>query len=217
MYRRTRTHGTTRVLCSVCTRMPTHQGSPGVTDRPGCSPANFRAHNRFPSEARPGRCSGGGMNTQRADSGLDRPQLAPSPRVDRGCFLPCGASCLSTEAKPGGTAAQAGRELEAGGRALTSQPSTKPDPAVPVAPRRAPLLPSAPSSAGCLSPQLGHPLLTSSQSAAEHGWSWLCWREGRPSLAMPRAGSSVGRGGVQGTRSPLARAGSGKGWPGHWV
>ena len=138
MDKRTHTHSTTCILSSVCTRMPTHQGSPGVTDRPGYSPANFRAHNRFPSEARPGRCSGGGMNTQRANLGLDRPQLAPSPRVDQGCFLPCGASCLSTEAKPGGATAQAGRELEAEGRVLTSQPSTKPDPAGPCGPKTSP-------------------------------------------------------------------------------
>ena len=75
---------------------------------------------------------------------------------------------MSTEAKPGAAAAQAGRELEAGGRALTSQPSAKPDHAGPSGPKTSP-----PSSLRTLQrwlpdPPCWHLLLTSSQSAAGH-------------------------------------------------
>lgn len=83
------------------------------------------------------------MNTQRANSGLDRPQLAPSPGKapdPRGPgLLPPLWGILPIHRGQAWRCRCPGRK-GAGGRrqALTSQPSTKPDPAGPSGPKSSP-------------------------------------------------------------------------------
>lgn len=91
------------------------------------------------------------MNTRGANMGLDRPQLALGHRA-RLLTLEVGSGMIPPvwgildEAEPGGTTAQAGRELRGGAltavagllQALTSQPSAKPGHMGPSGPRTGP-------------------------------------------------------------------------------